>query len=86
MLRLADHVRSANTPGGAVILDVNLGRMYALNPTASRIVGLLKRGAEEEDITLLLARECGIAPETAERDVFEFLTLLRQHTLIQSCP
>ena len=85
MLRLTDHVRTAHTTDGALLLDIERGRMFALNPIASRIVELLKPGADEKQIASQLVRECAIDLKTAETDTVEFLTLLRQQSLVQSC-
>ena len=85
MLRLTDHVRTARTADGALLLDIERGRIFALNPTASRIVELLKPGADEKQIAQQLVRECAIDLKTAQTDAVEFLTLLRQQALVETC-
>jgi hypothetical protein len=82
MTRLAGHVRTARTPEGTVLLDVQGGKMFALNPTGARILELLEAGTAIQEIGPQLAREFSVAPETTETDTVEFLTQLGQHTLV----
>jgi len=84
MLTLSDGVRSSQTPDGAIVLDIRGGRMFTFNATGSRILELLKSGTGEKEIALMLVSEFSVEPETAKTDADEFLTLLRQHALIES--
>lgn len=84
MLRLSEHVRAAHTQDGSVLLDVERGRMFSLNPTGSRVVELLKPGVDESEIAPLLAREFGIDFQTAAKDLAEFLSMLERHALVTS--
>lgn len=84
MLRLSDKVRSTHTSDGAIALDIRGGRMFTFNATASRILELLKNGTGEKEIALMLVSEFSVDPATAKTDADEFLTLLRQHALIES--
>jgi coenzyme PQQ synthesis protein D (PqqD) len=82
MARLAGHVRSAPTNDGAVLLDIQGGRMFALNPTGSRILELLEAGTAGEEIASQLAREFSVSLETAATDTDQFLCQLRRHSLL----
>jgi hypothetical protein len=82
MPRLSDSVRTTHTGDGAVVLDISRGRMFTFNPTGSRILQLLNTGVEEKEIALTLVQEFSADPRTADADVGEFLTLLRQHALV----
>ena len=83
MPRLSDSVRTTHTGDGAVVLDVSRGRMFTFNPTGSRILQLLNTGVEEKEIALRLVQEFSADPRIADADVSEFLTLLRQHALVE---
>ncbi len=83
MPRFSDSVRTTHTGDGAVVLDINRGRMFIFNSTGSRILQLLSTGVEEKEIALTLVRDFSVDRRIAEADVSEFLTLLRQHALVQ---
>jgi hypothetical protein len=82
MTRLASYVRTATTNDGAVLLDTHRGRMFALNPTGSRILELFEAGIAFDEIASMLAREFSISPATAATDTDEFISCLRQHSLL----
>jgi hypothetical protein len=84
MLRLAEYVRSTHSADGAVVLDVKRGRMFRFNSTGSRILQLLTAGMEENEIARTLAEEYSADLAMTEADTVEFLTTLREQTLIQS--
>jgi len=83
MLRLSDSVRSTHSADGAVVLDVNRGRMFRFNQTASRILQLLRLGAERPEIVQMLVEEFSADPETAESDTNAFVMALQQNALLQ---
>jgi hypothetical protein len=83
MVRFSDGVRSTHSVDGAVILDVKRGQIFRLNLTGSRILQLLRSGAEEPEIACMLVREFSADPATAESDTNVFLTALRQNALIE---
>ena len=82
MLRLAENVRSSQTPDGAIILDIRGGRMFTFNATGSRILRMLEAGTAKEEIVLRLIRECSADPATAESDAGDFLAVLQAHGLL----
>jgi hypothetical protein len=86
MLRLSDGVRSTYSGDGAVILDVKRGQIFRFNLTGSRILQLLRSGAEESEIACMLVREFSADPATAESDTNAFLAALRQNALIEPRP
>src|SRR5712691_8274913 len=50
MYRVSDGVRSTHGQDGAIVLDVQQGHMFNLNPVGSRILELLENGSAEADI------------------------------------
>ena len=83
MFRVSDAIRCTQTQDGAVVLDVQRGRMFSLNLVGSRILEHLKHGFSEPTIVNEIAREFGVSPELAKTDVRGFVQELRQLHLIE---
>lgn len=83
MVRLSDSVRSTHSADGAVVLDVQRGRMFRFNSTGSRILQLLRLGAEEQEVARMLVEEFSADPATAESDANAFFAALRQNELLE---
>jgi hypothetical protein len=58
--------------------------MFTFNHTGSRILQLLKAGAQEEEIAPMLVREFSADPVAAQADTAEFLELLQKQGLLES--
>jgi hypothetical protein len=84
MLRLSANVRSTHAADGGVVLDIRQGCMFRLNRTGSRILELLSAGADEKAIVSSLVEEFSTDPATAAADTGAFLTLLREHALLEA--
>jgi len=82
MYRVPDHVRTTHERDGGALLDIFHGRMYDLNPVASRILDLLERGFTETEIVDVIQGEFRIERSIAEQDIEEFLERLKEHGLI----
>ncbi|MHC3474736.1 lasso peptide biosynthesis PqqD family chaperone [Streptomyces sp. 7R007] len=74
-LRFGDHVCTAETDYGTVLLDERAGAYWELNPTATLVVRTLLDGGDEADATAALVREFDICQAQAQDDVD---TLVRQ--------
>jgi hypothetical protein len=83
MYRVVDSVRSTHGPDGAVVLDIARGRIFNLNRLGSKILELLKRGCSEREIGAQICREFIASPDVVERDVREFIELLRADGLVE---
>jgi hypothetical protein len=83
MYRLADGVRSTHGPDHGVVLDIGRGQMLGLNFVGSRILELLKDGLRQQEIVDRIGIELGVGTETADHDIGEFLTTLKQHGVIE---
>lgn len=82
MFRLSDTIRRTVTPDGGVLLDVDRGRMFCLNPVGARIVELLEQGHDESRIVDEVREQYGVNQERVRADVAEFIeSLERQHIL-----
>ncbi|MFZ0521562.1 MAG: PqqD family protein [Candidatus Acidiferrales bacterium] len=82
MLTISTSLRMTKSQDGAILLDVEQGEIFALNPVGTRIVELLQEGHDEFSLTGTLSREFGVPEEVVKGDVDDFLTRLRQQHLI----
>lgn len=85
MIAISKAVRITKSQDGAVLLDVEQGEIFALNPVATRIVELLQEGHDGFSLAATLSREFSVPEEVVKGDVDDFLTRLRQQRLIDDC-
>jgi hypothetical protein len=83
MYRVPDTLRSTHGQDGAIVLDVRQGQMFNVNFVGSRILELLKGGAAESEIIDEIVREFAVSRDLAERDVRNFLQILKEHQLVE---
>jgi hypothetical protein len=82
MYKISNSVRSTHGQDGAIVLDVQQGQMFNLNLVGSKILELLESGSTESDIVSVIVREFDANREIVEKDVREFMDLLKKHRLI----
>lgn len=82
MYRVSDGVRSTHGQDGAIVLDVQQGQMFNLNPVGSRILELLEKGSAEMDVVNVISREFNVSRDVVENDVREFIDSLKKHQLV----
>jgi len=82
--RLPDHVHTTHSPDGGIVLDIRHGRMFSLNPVASKIVELLAESREPAFVAQRIAEVFDVSPEIALRDIEEFLATLESHALVET--
>ena len=82
MFRVSDTVRSTHNQDGAVVLDIQLGEMFNLNPVGSRILELLKSGSTESVVIDQISREFQADRTVVEHDVKEFIASLHEHRIL----
>jgi Coenzyme PQQ synthesis protein D (PqqD) len=83
MYRVSERVRSTHGQDGAVVLDIRQGQMFNLNFVGSRILELLENGATESAIVDEISQKFEVSRELAERDVREFVEVLKKHHLLE---
>jgi hypothetical protein len=76
--------RSIHTTDGGIILDINRGKIFSLNASASVMFQLLERGLTEEDIADELVRRFGIPAQQALVDLIDFRKSLDHFSLLSS--
>ncbi len=84
MYEISTGVRSTRNEDGGIVLDIDQGQMFRLNPVGALILELLGKGRPETEIAKELASQYGISEETALADVREFLTSLQEHKLVRT--
>ncbi len=83
MTAQGSRIRSTHTPDGAIVMDVDSGRMFSLNSSGSVMFQLLTDGRDEQSIVDELVRRFGISAAVARRDLDEFRSALNNHALIK---
>ena len=66
-----------------VVLDGEGAAYFALNETGTVLWELLATGATSDELATALVAAFDVAPERARDDVATFLTLLRDHSLLE---
>jgi hypothetical protein len=82
MFSISKSVRITKSADGGILLDVERGQIFSLNPVATRIVELLAREQSVRSLATQIGREFGISKELA-RDVNDFLSTLREQHLLE---
>jgi Coenzyme PQQ synthesis protein D (PqqD) len=85
MLTISKSVRLTKSADGGVLLDVERGEIFNLNPVGARIVEILREGQDERSLAGTLSREFSVPEETVKPDIAEFLCTLRKKCLIEDC-
>ena len=83
MLTISSSVRLTKSQDGGVLLDVEQGEIFRLNPVGTRIIELLKEGHGGPSLTRALSCEFGVPEQVVREDVRDFLSQLRERRLIK---
>jgi hypothetical protein len=82
MSTMSPSIRLAKSQDGGVLLDVEQGAMFSLNPVGARIIELLREGHDQLSLVGTISREFHVSPETVREDVAGFLRTLREQHLL----
>ena len=82
MFTISESVRIAKSPDGGILLDVERGAMFSLNPVGARILELLQQKYSMLSLVAQIRQEFGAPEEMVRGDVEEFLSTLREHGLL----
>jgi hypothetical protein len=83
MLTISSTIRRTETPDGTVLLEVEQGQMFSLNPVGSRILELVGSGCDEHEIASQISAAYGAEIDVVRADVREFLESLGRHGILQ---
>jgi hypothetical protein len=75
-------VRSTRNEDGGIVLDIDHGQMFRLNPVGALILELLAKEQSEAEIVEQISRDYCINKEIAVTDVNEFLHSLETNKLV----
>lgn len=84
MYEVSTGVRSTRNEDGGIVLDINHGQMFRLNPVGALILESLAKGSAEAEITKEISRQYSIGEDIAAADMREFLASLEEHKLIRN--
>jgi len=77
-------IRSTRNADGGIVLDIDRGLMFRLNPVGALILESIGKGCSEIEIAQEIARQCSIGEETAVADLREFVKSLKQHGIVRT--
>jgi hypothetical protein len=79
----ADHQTSAEVDGESVILDLEEGIYYGLNPVGARIWSEIQKPTTVGEITTAITAEYDVDSEQCREDVISLLQDLHENDLIK---
>jgi hypothetical protein len=82
MPAMRERIRSTHTTDGGTVLDIDKGRMFSLNSSASAIYQMMEAGLCEGKIAEELVRRFGISVDVAKRDLNDFRETLKNYALL----
>ncbi|WP_328497351.1 lasso peptide biosynthesis PqqD family chaperone [Streptomyces sp. NBC_00414] len=75
--RVSEHVSTASTEYGTVLLDERTGHYWQLTPSASFVMARLQEGDGVEEAVAALTHTYDVDEETARRDTLALIDRLR---------
>lgn len=66
-----------------VMMDVDEGQYYELDPIAARIWNIIENGQAVESICKTLAEEFDVDPNTCQQETLEFLQAASEQSIVQ---
>jgi len=84
MFRISDAIRSTSTADGAVLLDIQQGRILSLNRMGSRVFEMLRGGLDENQIAGEISKDFGVEADSVQADVLDFIQSLREHNVLSA--
>ena len=66
-----------------VMMDVDEGQYYELDPIASRIWSIIENGQAVEEVCRALTEEFDVDPNTCQQDTLEFLQAASEQSIIR---
>lgn len=83
MLTISHTIRRTQTTDGAVLLDIERGQMFCLNPVGSQILELLDAGNDERQIAEQMSAAYGVDLDMVRTDVGDFIESLSRHRMLE---
>jgi hypothetical protein len=86
LYHISPGVRSTRNEDGGIVLDIDHGQMFRLNPVGALILESLGKGCAEAEIAQEIVCQYNISEQTASADIREFLQSLEEHKLVRARP
>jgi hypothetical protein len=83
MFKVSGAIRSTSTEDGAVLLDINRGRILGLNRMGSRVFEMLQGGVDQDQIAGEISNEFGVDAAEVRNDVLDFIRTLQEHNVLE---
>jgi len=80
--KVSQSVRASITQDGAVLIDIDQGKIFSLNVTGSAVWAQLAQGCDAGEIADAIAKEYGVDRERARADIEELIGTLEKRRLI----
>jgi len=84
LYELSTGVRSTRNVDGGIVLDIDHGVMFRLNPVGALILECLGKGCAEHEIAQEIAGQYQVSEARAVADMREFLRSLEEHKLVRT--
>jgi hypothetical protein len=84
MYSVSSGVRCTSNEDGGIVLDIDHGQMFRLNPVAAFILESLSKGYSELAIAEQILRRYDVAHEIVAADVRDFVKSLTEQKLVMS--
>jgi len=82
MLTLSQGARLSKSQDGGILLDLDHGVFFSLNPVGARIIELLQGASSLPSIVQAIVREFRVPQEIVKKDVDDFLASLQKQQLV----
>ena len=82
-MKISSEVRWYKEDDQLVLLNLESGRYFSLNPTGTRLWDAISNGRTKDDCARLLKGSYGISEDIAERDVADFLHRLEEVGIVR---
>jgi hypothetical protein len=80
--KVSPSVRSSITEDGAVLIDIECGKIFSLNPTGGAIWAQIEQGSDLDEIAGTIARSYNIEPSRARADIEQLIGALEEKRLL----
>jgi hypothetical protein len=82
MNELSESLRHTRNGDGAIVLDINKGKMFSTNATGALLFECLSAGLDDAKIIAKFAETFHVDPQLAAADLADFRGLLKDHSLL----
>jgi Coenzyme PQQ synthesis protein D (PqqD) len=84
MFKVSGAIRSTTTADGAVLLDIDRGRILGLNRMGSRVFERLRAGVDPNQIAGEISKDFAVDANQVRDDVLDFIRTLQQHNVLEA--